>query len=43
MGSIILNFFQLVLGVLSKFASDAINKNLGVSKIFLEESFKLWL
>ena len=41
MGGVISSLFQLVLGVFSKLASDAIDKSLRVSKYFLEEVFKL--
>ena len=36
-------FFQLVLRVSLEFISDIINKGLEVSKVFLEESFKVRL
>ena len=36
-----LGFFQLVLGVHPKFASNIIDKDLKVFKIFLQEGFKL--
>ena len=39
---VILSFFQLILGIPSKLALDAINKGLGVPQIFLKESFELW-
>ena len=42
MGDVVSSFFQLVLGVLSKFASDTINKSLKVPKVLLEKGFKLW-
>ena len=41
MGGVISSLFQLVLGVFSKLALDAINKDLGVPKVLLEESFEL--
>ena len=37
----ILGFFQLVLGVSSKFAPNIVNKSLGIFKNFLKEGFKL--
>ena len=42
MGGVVSGFFQLVLGVPFKLTPDAINKGLGVSKIFLKEDLKLW-
>ena len=41
-GSVVLGFFQLVLGVPSKLALNAINKSLGVPKVLLEEGLELW-
>ena len=43
MGSVILSFFQLVLGVSSKLALNAIDKCLAVREVFLEKSFELKL
>ena len=43
MGGVISNIFQFVLGVPSKLTLDAINKGLGVSEVFLEESFGIRL
>ena len=43
MESVVLSFFLLILKVSFKLAPDAINKNLGVLKVFLERSFKFWL
>ena len=40
-GGVVSSFFQLVLGVPSKLAPDAINKGLGVPEIFLEEVLEL--
>ena len=41
MGGVISSHFQLVLGVPSKLISNTIDKGLGVSKIFSEESLEI--
>ena len=38
---VILSFFQLVLGISSKFTPDTINKDLRVFKLLLKEGFEL--
>ena len=43
MECLVLDFFQLVLGILPKLTPDAINKSLGASKIFSEEGLEIWL
>ena len=40
---VISTFFQLIFEVSSKLILNAINKNLEVSKVFLEESFEVRL
>ena len=40
-GSPVSGFFQLVLGVSPKLTPDAVNKDLGTSKVLSEEGFKL--
>ena len=40
MGGVVSSFFQLVLGVSSKFTPDTIDKGLGVSKILLEKGLE---
>ena len=42
MGGVILSFFQLILRVPFKLALDAIDKGLGVSKVFFKDSLELW-
>ena len=37
---LILSFFKLVLGVSSKITLNIVDKNLGISKVFLKEDFE---
>ena len=42
-GDVVSSFFQLVLGIFSKLIPNAINKSLGVLKVFSEKGLELWL